>query len=146
MTTAATIAALQTIHRAISGITYAPDGTDTYPHPGAVDGTKLPIIILFPGAAALTIDMRTDPEDIRTYAGVVLVAGQAQGQGINETITEVWTVYDAVKARYETLIGSNEVLSTGEVVTGFRAQGQQAITYRGGTWEGFQLEIDLWQP
>jgi hypothetical protein len=146
VSTSATIQAIQAINRAISGITSCPDGTSSYPHPGQVNAVDLPIVILFPGAASITSDLRADTERTRTYAGVVLVAGQAQGQGINETITDTWTLFDALADRYDTMIGSAEVLSTGEVVTAFRAQGQQALTYRGATWEGYQIELDVWTP
>ena len=146
MTTAATIAALQAVHAAISGITSAPDGTANNPVPGSVPASSLPIVIMFPDTIDLSAMARNEIDETRAYAGVVLVGGQAAGIGINDVVTDVWTILDAFRARYETLIGTPEQLSTGEIVTTFHSEKQQAITFRGATWEGFQFRVELWQP
>lgn len=146
MTTAATIAALQAVHAAVSGVAAAPTGTSSSPIPGSVPTTSLPMVLMFPGAIDLSAMARNEIDEARTYSGIVLVAGQAQGTGINDTVNAVWTLIDAFMARYETLIGTPEKLSTGEVVTSWHSDGQQAITYRGATWEGFIFRVELWQP
>jgi hypothetical protein len=142
------LASLQTIHRAVSGITSAPDGSATYPMPSQINAVDLPCVLLFPAGMDITAAARDEVEATQRFNGLVLVATQAAGVGVDTSVNAVWTILDAVQARYKTLIGTTEILSGGIVVTSYHDEGPkpQRIAYRGGEWLGWEFKVELWLP
>lgn len=142
------LSSLQTIHRAISGITTAPDGTGSYPMPSAINTTDLPVVLLFPADMDITAAARNEIEATQAFNGLVLVASQAAGVGVDTSINAVWTVLDAFHTRYKTLIGTTEVLTGGVVVTSYHDERPkpQRITYRGADWLGWEFKVECWLP
>lgn len=141
-----TLTLLQTINRAISGVTSAPDGSGSYPMPSQINPTDLPICLLFTAAQDITSAARNEVEATQAFDGFVLVASQASGVGIDTTFNAVQTMLSAFGARYKTLIGTTELLTGGIVVTSYHTDGQKRITYRGADWLGFEIKISTWEP
>ncbi len=143
-----TLALLQTIHRSITGISRAPDGSSSYPMPSAINSADLPIVLLFPSGADITAAARDEVEATEVFNGLVLVASQASGVGVDTSINAVWTVLDAFHSRYKTLIGTVEELTGGIVVTSYHDERPkpQRITYRGAEWLGWEFTVSVWLP
>jgi hypothetical protein len=142
------LSSLQTIHRAITGITKAPDGSATYPMPSQINAADLPCVLLFPSDIDITAAARNEIEATQSFNGLVLVTSQAAGVGVDTSINAVWTVLDAFHERYKTLIGTTELLTGGVVVTSYHDERPkpQRITYRGADWLGWEFNVVVWLP
>ena len=141
MSIATTIAALQAIHAAISGVVSAP--TD---RPVDVPGARLPCIIVRPGALTLSQEGRGLAGKTRAYEGVALVSAPNQGRGVSEGLTKSHALMEAFAAAYEARIEGG-ALSTGGIVVGYRDAGepQALLGYGAGEFEGFTFSVDVWE-
>lgn len=146
MTISSQIAALQTIHRAIAGVTSAPDGTNTYQVPSSVNSVDLPMVLLEPTTTDITPLTQTSTDQINVYAGAVLVAASAQGVGVTESVVGVWTLASALAARYSAMLAADERIdSNTALVMRYQAQNEPSeITYRGADWIGFTFTVTVW--
>lgn len=145
MSIATTIQALQAVHRAISGVTSAPDGTGTYPIPDKIGNEALPLVLLFPAAVDVTPATQDDTNEVRAYEGIVICTPDPVGVGVNTSSTTIWTVLDAFKARYETMLSTDERIDGNRaMVMSYHDDGQRSITYRGINWEGFLFRVQVW--
>ena len=147
MTVTTTIDALQTIHAAVAGVKTAPAAAA---FPDQVEENGLPYVLTWPGTYDMEAAGRNTLEATRIYSGACLVAGEASGVGVTTSVNAVWTLLDAFRARYETLIITTENLSTGEVVIKYHDDGGGAgsgsITFRGRKWLGFLFRAEVWEP
>lgn len=141
MSIATTIAALQALHAAISGVTSAP--TD---RPESVAPARLPCVIVRPGPLQVTADGRQLAGKTRSYEGIALVALPNQGRGIAEGLAKSQALMEAFVAAYEAQI-EGEALSTGGVVAGYRDGGEppSLLTYGAAEFEGFTFTVDVWE-
>ena len=145
MSIATTIQALQTINRAITGVTTAPDGTGSHPIPDAITPALLPIVLLFPAAADITPATQDDTSELRAYEGIALCTVDPAGAGVNSSSAAIWTLIDAFKARYETMLSTDErIASNTGLVMAYHDEGQRNITYRGINYEGFLFRVTVW--
>jgi hypothetical protein len=139
---AATIAALQALHKTISGVTNA-----DVDRPVAAAPASLPRIIVRPGALAMTSDGRSSTERRRSYEGIALVLLPNQGRGVSEGLTKSQTLMDAFATFYEAQIEASAALSTGGIVVGYRDGGepQALLSYGADDFEGFTFSVDVWE-
>lgn len=147
MTIASQIQALQAVHRAISGISKAPDGTSTYPIPGAVNGSNdLPMVLLSPASTDVSVLTQDSTDQVNVFDGIVLVAALASGQGITDTVTTCWTVASALAERYRTMLGNDERIdSNTALVMRYQSENEpQEVAWRGGNWVGFSFTVTVW--
>jgi hypothetical protein len=138
---ATTIAALQTIHAAISGVTSAP-----ITRPEDVKPAALPCVIVRPGPLTVSADGRGLAGKQRNYEGVCLVTLPNQGRGISEGLTRSQGLMEAFAAAYEAQI-EDGALSTGGVVVGYRDGGepQSLLGYGAADFEGFTFTVEIWE-
>lgn len=142
MTIAADIVTLQAVNRAVAGIKSAPDGTTTYPIPSSVTAAHLPIVLLFPGVTDVSAAGREVIDATRAYDGMVLVASEASGAGVNTSVTDCWDLIDAMRAAWaDYILNPASTL----VVDTYHDEGQRRITYRGGDWLGFTFKLSVWE-
>lgn len=146
MTITTTIDALQTIHASISGVKSAPAAAA---FPSQVESNHLPVVLTWPGTYDMASAARDVIEATRIYSGAVLVAGEAAGVGVTTSVNAVWTLLEAFRARYLSLVAEDEVLSTGEAVQAYHDDGGGAesglITFRGRRWLGFLFRVEVWE-
>jgi hypothetical protein len=162
VTIGATISALQAIHETIladfhdtDGLIHAPDGTSGKELPSEVTDAMLPLCVVRPGPYTLQAAARNTIAASRSYrAGVLVLPWTAPiDTDVSATITDIWEMIDAFRDRYVTLVASEEVLSSGDVVTRYRdtreslaMDGADLVVYRKKPWLGLVFQIDVWEP
>jgi hypothetical protein len=139
---AATIAALQALHKTVSGVTNA-----DVDRPVAVAGATLPRIVVRPGALTIGGDARGSAEKRRSYEGIALVLPPNQGRGVSEGLTKSHALMDAFAAFYEAQIEGSAALSTGGIIVGYRDSGepQGLLQYGADEFEGFTFTVEVWE-
>lgn len=137
-----TIAALQALHKTVSGVTNA-----DVDRPVAVAPASLPRIIVRPGALTMTSDGRSSTEKRRSYEGIALVLLPNQGRGVSEGLTKSHTLMDTFAAFYAAQIEGSAALSTGGIVVGYRDGGepQGLLQYGADEFEGFTFTVEVWE-
>lgn len=148
MTIAQTVAAIQAVNAAITGVTSTPDGTTGKEIPGQVETALLPLVLCWPAPLDMASAARDTIEADRTYHMAFLLAGEAAGVGINANVALVWDYLEKARSAWYVYAVDGTLLSGGQAVTRYHDAGGESIllTYRGKQWVGFLAEIDVWEP
>lgn len=146
MSITTTIAALQTLHAAISGITSAPTA-----YPASLPTASLPLALVWLGEGDWQRNTASAPlAHWQTYRVLVYVDAVGQGQGVDEVRQTLHTLYQRFGEAY--MNTNNVILTSGtysaSLLTGagdVRSMGDQTLIYPpgpGGTqYYGFEFDI-----
>lgn len=135
MTVLLTVAALQTKHLTISGVTSAPTAM-----PASLNSVALPCVLVFPGEAEWTqvsIGTRYKP---RKYIIRLFVKPVAQGQGIDEGYQLTLPFFDSFATAY-----LNDLTLTGAVghLDNIKDGGAAVLTFAGTEYHGIEFTMDV---
>ena len=145
MSVATTLAALQTLHATLSGVTSAP--TD---YPAALNTSTLPIVLTWPGPAewkraALGLNRQARDYHVKVYVGPV-----ASGQGNNQVTQTAITLLNAFGLAY--ILDANVTLSGAVDHIGGDGKGNPApvadsgiteLEYAGVRYHGFEFRVPV---
>lgn len=137
MSISSVIAAMQTIHASISGVTSAPTAI-----PGALNTAALPTVIMLPGPGEwlnLTTD-HTLARQVRDYHVNVYVAPIAQGEGIDEGYQTTLTLLQLFGDEYVSDITGGGAFEQMRII---RDTGHTVLRYADIDYHGFTFILNV---
>lgn len=135
MSVTTVIAALQTRHAAISGVTSAPTAL-----PGSLNATALPLVLVVPGPGRHDTKRVGDTAHTRDYEVRVYVAPVAQGRTIDTGFQAACTLLDAFVADYGSTF---QVGTVGKLAKNYADNGIVTLTWGEATYHGLVFTLPI---
>lgn len=146
MSPTTTIAALQTLHAAVSGVTSAPAA-----YPPSLEASELPCVLVYAGPGLTRWDSHGGDlkRRERTYVCRWYVRHLVSGMGIDEGMQDTLTLLEAAVALYEEtddLTNGAQIHLSDADNQAIRDSGVRSdFQYGTETYRGFEVQISVWE-
>lgn len=145
MTTTSTIAALQTLHAAVTGVATAPAA-----YPNSLEVSETPCVLTYAGPATTRWDAHGGmPRTERTYIARWYVWAVPLGAGVDEGMQEAITMLDRALALYrvtDDLSNGAQIRIADDDRQAIRDSGVRSdLTYGEMVFRGFEVQLSIWE-